>query len=222
MVIIALIYVIEILPNIIEKRKFSLLPSLCYNTTMISYLSGTIIAENDRFLVLNVSGIGYKVFVTQETTRRAKKTAKPEFWTHLAVRENALDLYGFLEQSELDFFELLLTVSGIGPKTALGILNVAPIETILTAIQKNDSGYLTKTSGVGTKNAQKIVMELKGKIDGFKFLSEENAPEEDDALDALQALGYSLKESREALKNISPESKTPSEKVKEALKILGK
>jgi len=189
---------------------------------MISYLSGNIIFFNDRSVILNVGGVGYKIFTTQENTRRAqKKVGEMSFHTHLAVRENALDLYGFTERSELDFFELLITVSGIGPKTGLGIMNIAPVEVILTAISKNDAGYLTKTSGVGTKNAQKIVMELKGKTDGFSFSKEDPTPEETDAVDALQSLGYSLKESREALKNIS-KTKTPSEQIREALHILGK
>jgi len=189
---------------------------------MISYLSGNIIFTHDRSVTLNVGGVGYKVFTTPDNTRRAQKTeGETSFHTHLAVRENALDLYGFLEKSELDFFELLITVSGIGPKTALGIMSIAPVEVILTAISKNDAGYLTKTSGVGTKNAQKIVMELKGKTDGFSFSKEDPTPEETDAVDALQALGYSLKESREALKNIS-KTKKPSEQIREALHILGK
>ena len=189
---------------------------------MISHLVGNIIFANDRFVVLGVNGVGYKVFTTPDNVRKAQKTnGEISFHTHLAVRENALDLYGFLERNELEFFELLITVSGIGPKTALGIMSVAPMETILTAISKNDPGYLTKTSGVGTKNAQKIVMELKGKTDGFSFSKEEPTPEETDAADALQALGYSLKESREALKNVS-KTGTPSEQIREALRILGK
>ncbi len=188
---------------------------------MISYLTGTIILANDRFIVLDVNGVGYKVFTTPDNIRKAQKNdMRAAFHTHLSVRENALDLYGFLELQEMEFFELLLTVSGIGPKTALGIMNIAPVEVILTAISKNDAGYLTKTSGVGTKNAQKIVMELKGKTNGFTFTEENKTPEETDAVDALQALGYSLKESREALKNVK--KGTSSEQIREALKLLGK
>jgi len=189
---------------------------------MISHLKGAIIAENERYIVLDVRGVGYKIYVTTETRKQAGKTAETSLWTHLAVRENALDLYGFLEQTELQFFELLTTVSGIGPKTALGIMNIAPIESILTAVAKNDAGYLTKTTGVGNKNAQKIVLELKGKLNGFTFESAEVSSEGADALDALQALGYSLKESRDALGKVGETAKTPSEKVREALKILGK
>jgi Holliday junction DNA helicase RuvA len=190
---------------------------------MISHLTGKILFSNDRSVVLGAGGVGYKIFTTPENTRRAEKNGgETSFHTHLAVRENALDLYGFLERQELEFFELLITVSGIGPKTALGIMSVAPMDVILTAISKNDAGYLTKTSGVGTKNAQKIVLELKGKIDGFAFSKEDQTPEETDAVDALQALGYTLKESREALKHIKSKDGTSSQQIREALKILGK
>jgi Holliday junction DNA helicase RuvA len=189
---------------------------------MISRISGTIAFANDRFAVIDTGSVGYKVFATAETLRRAGKSEETSLWTHLAVRENALDLYGFLDRAELEFFELLLTVSGIGPKTALGIMNIAPMETIFTAVSRGDAGYLTKTTGVGNKNAQKIVLELKGKMDGFSYTEESGCSEETDAQDALQALGYSQKEAREALKKVSKEIATPSEKVREALKILGK
>lgn len=195
---------------------------VCYNTSMIASLSGTIAFASERHIVLSVGGVGYKIFTTAEILRKAEKeNGAVTFWTHLSVRENALDLYGFLEQSDLEFFELLLTVSGIGPKTALGIMNAAPVEMIVSAITEGDSSHLTKVSGIGTKNAQKIVMELKGKVDGFRTVSP-SGEKESDALEALEALGYSLKEAREVLKKISPEAVTPGEKIKEALKLLGK
>jgi Holliday junction DNA helicase RuvA len=189
---------------------------------MITSLSGKIVFTSERFVVLDVGGVGYKIFTAGETVRRAEKEAGMVlFWTHLSVRETALDLYGFLEQSELGFFELLLTVSGIGPKTAFGIMNAAPVEMIVSAVTEGDSSHLTKVSGIGTKNAQKIVMELKGKVNDFR--SETPAGEkETDALEALEALGYSLREARDVLKKISPEAETPGEKIKEALKMLGK
>lgn len=188
---------------------------------MIASLTGKVSFASERFLVFDVSGVGYKIYALGETVRQAQKSiGSLTFWTHLAVRENALDLYGFLAQSELEFFELLLTVSGIGPKTALGIMNAAPIEMIVSAVIEGDSSHLTKVSGIGAKNAQKIVMELKGKVDGFRS-EMPVGDKESDALDALQTLGYTLKEAREALKKTSPKAETPGEKIKEALKILG-
>src|SRR3989344_1002842 len=99
---------------------------LLYTIFMISHLEGKIIHTNERFVVLQANGVGYKVFTTSETLQaiKNKPNESAKFWTFLAVRENALDLYGFLAEEELDFFELLIShVSGIGPKTALGILN---------------------------------------------------------------------------------------------------
>jgi Holliday junction DNA helicase RuvA len=189
---------------------------------MIASLSGTLSFAADRFVVLDVGGVGYKVFTIGEVVQEAqKKSGAMRFWTHLSVRETSLDLYGFLAQSELEFFELLLTVSGIGPKTALGIMNAAPVEMIVSAVTEGDSSHLTKVSGIGTKNAQKIVMELKGKVDGF-HTETPSGEKETDALEALEALGYSLREARGVLKKISPKAETPGEKIKEALKMLGK
>ncbi|MCR4330264.1 MAG: Holliday junction branch migration protein RuvA, partial [Patescibacteria group bacterium] len=142
-------------------------------------------------------------------------------WTHLAVRETSLDLYGFLEQPELEFFEMLITISGIGPKSALGILSVAPIDTIKHAIASGDTSYLTKVSGIGKKNAEKIVVELRDKLGGAHALDGTMLKEDADVVAVLQSIGYSVKEARDALKGISKDTVGTSEKIKEALKQLG-
>lgn len=201
---------------------------LCYNTFMISHLLGTVAFSGDKYVVLDVEGVGYRVNTTLENVRVAgKNNGAVQFFTHLAVRENAMDLYGFLTRAELEFFELLITVSGIGPKTALGIMNVAPLETLLTGISGGDSVYLTKVSGIGAKNAQKIVLELKDKI-GVRDMADGSGgsaalKEEGEVLEALQSLGYSLAEAREALKDVpEKEGKSVQEKIREVLKTLGK
>lgn len=201
---------------------------------MIAHLLGTVSFSGDRFVVLDVSGVGYRVNTTLENIREAGKHPLPVspskevegviFFTHLAVRENAMDLYGFLSRAELEFFELLIMVSGIGPKTALGIMNVAPVETLLSGISTGDASYLTKVSGIGAKNAQKIVLELKDKVGGVSEHTATGAmKEEAEVLEAIQSLGYSLRDAREALKQV-PEKieKSVQEKIKEILKILGK
>lgn len=195
---------------------------------MISHLIGTVAFSGDKFAVLDVSGVGYRVNTTLESVRMAGKgSGSVQFFTHLAVRENAMDMYGFLSRAELEFFELLITVSGIGPKTALGIMNVAPLETLYAGISAGDASYLTKVSGVGAKNAQKIVLELKDKL-GTRGMTGESGlsqglKEESEVLEALQALGYSLAEAREALKEIPEKTeKSAQEKIRAALKILGK
>ncbi len=192
---------------------------------MISQLAGNVVFSGDRFVVLDVSGVGYRVNTTLENIREVGKGGGPvQFFTHLAVRENAMDLYGFLTRGELEFFELLITVSGIGPKTALGIMNVAPIETLLSGISTGDASYLTKVSGIGAKNAQKIVLELKDKVGGVtEHAATASMKEESEVLEAIESLGYSLRDARAALKEISKKAGgTVQERIKEVLKILGK
>jgi len=191
---------------------------------MISHLTGKVILIGNRFVVLETNGVGYKLFATAETLQGlGKKTETASLWTYLAVRENALDLYGFIEKEELDFFELLITISGIGPKTALGILNVTTLRSLRQAISSGDSGNLTKVSGIGRKIAEKIVLELRDKIE----LEESDKDtgdmrNESDALEGLKALGYNEREAREALKKLPKEVSSPGERIKRALKILGK
>lgn len=187
---------------------------------MIAVLTGNILQKDLKYIVIDVSGVGYKVFCLLATSEKAIIGEKMTFFTHLSVRENALDLYGFTLKEELDFFELLVSfVSGVGPKSALGILNVASPATLRKAITTNDSGYLTKVSGIGKKTAEKIVLELKDKIIGNETENGVSALDESDVIEALKALGYSEKQIRETLKKIKDVSDA-GEKIKKALKIL--
>ena len=191
---------------------------------MISRLTGTVVHSDLKSIVLDVQGVGYKVFVTPDIFTKAKNGSGLTLWTYLAVRENALDLYGFFSMAELNYFELLLTVSGIGPKTAMGILNAASVQSLQTAIQTGDTSHLTKVSGIGKKVAEKIVLELKdkaievGENPELKSIMKNDA----DALEALKSLGYSPTEAREALKELPKTITKTNDKIKEALKILGK
>lgn len=189
-----------------------------YYRFMIGYLKGEIIEEDLRSVVLLVGGVGYKVY-TNTAFLDSKRQNKGEisFWTYLAVRENALDLYGFTTKEELSFFELLITVSGIGPKSAMSILSVASVSNLRNAISSGDTSHLVKVSGVGKKNAEKIVVELKDKIGDFTI--GESVSGDVDVIEALKSLGYSERESREVLKKIDKEGNT-SDKIKKALKLL--
>ncbi|MBI2045968.1 MAG: Holliday junction branch migration protein RuvA [Parcubacteria group bacterium] len=192
---------------------------------MISHLTGDIIFSGNRFVILGVGGVGYKIFTAMTAIRADLKKARVSFWTHLAVRENALDLYGFLTRAELEFFELLITVSGIGPKTALGIMEIAPTDTLKKAIASGDSSYLTDVSGIGKKNAHKIILELQNKLGGDGGIQDDNLRKEDiETLEALETLGYSIREARETLKRVNEKHSdgTAQEKIKAALKMLGK
>lgn len=192
---------------------------------MISRLTGKIVHIDLKYIILDVQGVGYKVATTVDIMSKIGKDEKEvTLWTYLAVRETALDLYGFLSLAELNFFELLITISGIGPKTALGILNLASVHSLETAIQTGDTSHLTKVSGIGKKVAEKIVMELKDKVSKVAHTPESKTEmkSDSDALEALKSLGYSQNEARDALKEVSKDVKKTSDKIKEALKILGK
>lgn len=188
---------------------------------MIGYLKGTVIFGDEKSAVVNVAGVGYKVFLPiKEALRLAEKMGEEiALWTHLSVRENALDLFGFEEREDLRIFELLITVSGIGPRSALSILNSVDRETLISAIAAKETGYLTKVSGIGRKTAEKIIMELEGKVSSEGKRSHLTGGE--DALEALKSLGYGEREARDALREISKETGTTSDRIREALKILG-
>ena len=190
---------------------------------MIGSIKGKIILKTDKFLIVETGGVGYKISVSPDTLSKSFKVNNEIFlWIHTHIREDALDLYGFLDIKELEFFEMLLSVSGIGPKSALGIIGLASIETLKNVIASGDTSYLTKISSIGKKTAEKIVIELRDKLTKLGHKTEkESFRGELDALEALKSLGYSQSEAREALKEVSPKTTETSAKVKEALKILG-
>ncbi len=187
---------------------------------MISHLTGTTIYKNLKIIVIDCNGVGYKVTPTIEALNKTEMGQKASIWTYTVVREDVLDLYGFDSKQELDLFELLLTVSGIGPKSALNILSVASLGALEQAITTGETAHLTKVSGVSKKNAEKIVLELKGKFKSTEHIGT-TFKDEVDVLEALKALGYSHSDAREALKEI-PVDLSVSEKIKYALKQLGK
>lgn len=188
---------------------------------MISHLTGTVIHKDDKYLIIDVRGVGYKLFTTIPLLESALLDKTLSLWTHLAVREDSMTLYGFHTKEELSFFELLISISGIGPKTALGVLNVSSLPALRKAVASGDTSHLTKVSGIGRKIAEKIVLELRGKfIDEGEH--EITLRDEVDALEALKSLGYSPHEAREALKQVPKEITSTSARVKHALKSLGK
>lgn len=192
---------------------------------MISYIEGKILLRGERFVVIDGGGVGYRIFVGPETFKKLPGGGeKAKIWTYLYVRENALELYGFLDFAELEFFETLIQIPGIGPKSALGILGVAPLDTLKRAIASEDTSYLTKVSGIGRKVADKIVVELKEKLGkgGIYTGPDPDLREEEDALLALQSLGYSQRQAREALREVPQKIQGTQDRVKAALKILGK
>lgn len=190
---------------------------------MIAHIKGKILEKNTKFIVVQANDLGYLVFVSTGTLSSSPSVGgEISLWTYLAVRENALDLYGFETIDEKNFFELLISVSGIGPKNALSILSIAPMETLKKAIATGDMSYMTKVSGIGKKTAEKIVVELRDKLASLGHRDENGSLRgEADVIMALMSLGYSQNESRSATKEIDPSLST-NEKIKIALKFLGK
>lgn len=190
---------------------------------MIAYIeNGLIIHTTDKFLILNKNGIGYKIYTTPGLLITHKLDDIISLWIYTAVRENSLDLYGFETSNELSFFELLLDVSGIGPKSALSTIGVAPVDILKRAIATGDTSYLNKVSGIGKKTAEKIIIELRDKLKSYK--DDENNKgllrDESDIIEALKSLGYSQNEARESLKQVPSEIEGTNARIKEALKIL--
>lgn len=188
---------------------------------MIGFIEGKIEYATDKCVVVDVNGVGYKIYISTGVFKNLPEIGnKVKLFTHLHVREDILDLFGFLDKKELEFFEMLISISGIGPKGALNILSVASIETLKKAISNEDSTILTKVSGIGQKTAEKIILELKSKVSG-EYLDEKGGAD-GEAIDALVSLGYRLQEAREALKKIPHEITEVGAKIKQALKLLSK
>ena len=188
--------------------------------TMIGSIKGNVTYKGATFLIIEAHGVGYKTYVPSAILNLAREGKEIALWTYMAVRENALDLYGFGTKEELNFFELMVnSVSGIGPKSAMAILSIATLPNLRRAISTGDITHLIKVSGIGKKNAEKIVIELKDKLEGLVGGTGQSMKGDVDALEALKSLGYGEREIREALKKVSDTEDT-GEKVKKALKLL--
>lgn len=187
---------------------------------MIRNLEGKILLRSENEIVIDVGGVGFLVSVPPHVSAELMDVETASLWTHLAVRENALDLYGFINREDLRFFELLITISGIGPKSALNIMSISSVEEIKRAVRENNPGYLTQVSGIGKKTAQKIALELKDKI-GEQDEGGETLKGEAEAIEALTTLGYSTQVAREVLREIPRDVTETSERVRAALKKLG-
>ncbi len=189
---------------------------------MFASISGKIASLRGNTVIVENNGIGYKVFVTSHTLGTLAGETDVRLFLYTYVREDTLALYGFLENADLDMFEMLISVSGIGPKAALGILSIADAKTIRMAISREDPSILTRVSGVGKKTADRVILELKNKIMKLPALEEEGISVDADALEALTTMGYSVSEAREALKEIPRDITDVGDRVKAALRMVGK
>ena len=193
---------------------------------MISYLEGTIQHAGDTFAIINAGGIGYTVtMVPKLVSSLSKSQDKVKLFIHprMNVRDGTFDLYGFDSKQDLDLFNLLISVSGIGPKNAIHILATIEPKHLKAAIANEDANYLKKVSGLGPKTAQRLILELHNKVDYLKFGDERDLDlgQESQAMEALLALGYNMSQAKEALQMVSKKATNLQERVREALKILG-
>ncbi|MDP3955814.1 MAG: Holliday junction branch migration protein RuvA [bacterium] len=187
---------------------------------MISELFGQISRKGASFLVIRAGGVGYKVYSSPDVIHEAQ--GEVLLFTYLAVRENALDLYGFLTEADADFFQLLLTVSGVGPKSALSIISTAPSSALKCAIARGEASELSKTFGIGKKIAEKLVIDLRDKC--AKEVENNDiaqTPGQSDVIEALVVLGYNADEARATVRSLPKDITGIPEQIKEALRRLG-
>lgn len=188
---------------------------------MIGFLDGKVEFIRDGSAVINVGGVGYKVGVGSSLLGKLKAGEGVQLYIYTQVREDILALYGFETLEELDFFELLISVSGIGPKAAMGILSAASVEKIRASIVNQDPTLLSSVSGVGKKTAEKVVIELKNKVGATGSLFDVGGKAED-VYEALLQLGFKPNEARDAIASLPAECVGPERQLKHCLSSLNK
>ncbi len=200
---------------------------------MFYYISGELTHVAENVAVIDCGGVGYKLTVSATTLASLPSIAADcpvvKLYTYLAVREDAMELYGFYSTEELDLFKLLISISGVGPKAAMSVLSLMSPSALADAITSQNVKMISRAPGVGTKTAQRIVLELSGKLAipeekaavGGASASARRAPSYTEAQDALVVLGYTRAEAQNALKNVADaDKKTTEELIKAALVAL--
>lgn len=188
---------------------------------MIAQIKGTVIDTDEKSIIVENNGIGYQIFMSHLDMPNINDDVS--LYTVFIVREDAQELYGFTTTVSRDLFKLLITISGIGPRGALGILSLANSQDLLSYIARGDATYLTKVSGIGKKTAEKIILELKDKIEKMVQVNETSSVT-NDALDALTALGYSPADIRSALARlpIGTDTENTQDVIRAVLKLVRK
>lgn len=198
---------------------------------MFSYIKGTLEVKSLNYIVVDVNGIGFKIFMSQSAIQRLEETGKTvKIFTYMNVKEDELSLYGFITNEELRMFELLLSVSGVGAKTALTMLAVCNPSEFALAVISDDVATLTRIPGIGPKSAKRIILELKDKLKKEESISKETnedikvAVADDnkvqEAIAALQVLGYNKREIEKAFMKIDKTSLETEDLIKKGLIIL--
>lgn len=191
---------------------------------MIALLNGKVELLQRPFVIIDVNGVGYKVLLPDSVYSKLNLGEKVRIFTYTYVREDTLGLFGFLEAEDLKLFESLLTVSGVGPKTALSIFSFGERKDIIEAIIKGDVSFFTSVPRLGTKNAQKIIIELKNKMGSSTDLdlSGNDLLENAEVVQALKNFGFSVQEAQKAVREVKKDGITTEERIRLSLKYLGK
>lgn len=185
---------------------------------MIGFLRGKVLSVNEHHVLIDVSGVGYKVSAPLPLLISFVPKEDVSLYIHTHVREDQLTLFGFKDEVDLFLFEKLIGISGIGPKSALAMLSVHSPTSIADAVERGDIPALSHTPGIGKKTAEKIIIELRGKLSHLVGVQETDTTYE--VRLALETLGYSSKEIHDVLQKLKTESKTTSALIKEALTLL--
>ncbi len=191
---------------------------------MIAHLIGQVTEKQENSVIIDVHGVGYEVLLSSLDAENTHTDDQVKLYTYHAIRENSEDLYGFSSLVMKRLFEMLISVNGVGPKAALAILSLGDAETVRNAIANADATFVAKASGVGKKSAERIIVDLRDKVGEPSVYGRTTStkptsvkPERDDALDALMALGFPLKEATAALAEVDPSLPT-EERIRLALK----
>lgn len=192
---------------------------------MIAHLSGTITEKLPNSVIIDVHGVGYEVLISTPDAEKVNLNTEVKLYTYHAIRENAEELYGFSSLAAKKLFQMLISVNGVGPKAAIAILSLGTAEEVRNAIANTDAAFIAKATGVGKKSAERVIVDLRDKVGApshygattSDFLAPASLGPEDEALDALIALGFPLKEASAALAEIDTTLST-EERIKLALK----
>ena len=196
---------------------------------MIAFLKGKVEFKTNTFIVIDVNGVGYKVFMTESAIQSIEKNQDIKVFTYMRVMEDDMSLFGFMNNEELAMFELLISVGGIGAKSGIAILSNIEPSAFALAVITDDVAKLKKLPGIGPKTAQRIILELKDKIKTEQALEDSSTMDAkaqmddntQDAIDALQVLGYARKDIDLAISNIDTKDLPVEEIIKQGLKYLG-
>ena len=195
---------------------------MLYNQAMIAHIFGKLAEKFENTVIVDVHGVGYEITIPATDTDGLTLGDEVKFYTYHAVRENSEELFGFSSLAAKKLFELLISEQGVGPKAGIAILSLGSTEQVRNAIANSDSAFVSKAAGVGKKTAERIIVDLGDKVGtpskfGKTAIEDAKPTEPDEALDALIALGFQLKEATLALENIDKKLPT-AERVRLALK----